>query len=332
MPLTYMYHKRADIYTTQGGDKMQGIFITFDPRNKRHAQNKAYGTNRDKIVYQNQVGGIGIRLPTNIRRCCTASVYKFNPYEPGIPFTPKSNEDFNLAIAYYFSSSPTLSQEEELIGKGYTLDSIGRFGQESQTAISNWNTRNVTSMASTFENQSTFNIDISRWDTSQVTNMYRMFRYATVFNQNIGGWNTGSVTNMDEMFFSATAFNQYIGSWDTIQVITMRFMFYKATDFNEDLSLWKTSSVTNMGEMFFRATIFNQDIGGWDTSSVTNMSSMFQGASDFDQNITIWTVESETALTNMFALATKMFVIYYDPTTWVDNNTPTIDFFNVTAD
>jgi len=57
-----MYRKRADIYTTQGGDKMQGLFITFDSRNKRHAQNKAYGTNRDKIVYQNQVGGIGIRL------------------------------------------------------------------------------------------------------------------------------------------------------------------------------------------------------------------------------------------------------------------------------
>jgi hypothetical protein len=57
MPLTYMYRKRADIYTTQVGDKMQGLFITFDSRNKRHAQNKAYGTNRDKIVYQNQVGG-----------------------------------------------------------------------------------------------------------------------------------------------------------------------------------------------------------------------------------------------------------------------------------
>ncbi len=29
MPLTYMYRKRADIYTTQGGDKMQGLFITL---------------------------------------------------------------------------------------------------------------------------------------------------------------------------------------------------------------------------------------------------------------------------------------------------------------
>ena len=70
MPLTYMYRKRADIYTTQGGDKMQGLFITFDSRNKRHAQNKAYGTNRDKIVYQNQVGGYRytiIKVPSSWR-------------------------------------------------------------------------------------------------------------------------------------------------------------------------------------------------------------------------------------------------------------------------
>jgi surface protein len=322
-----MYHKRADIYTTQGGDKMQGLFITFDSRNKRHAQNKAYGTNRDKIVYQNQVGGIGIRLPTNIHR--TASVYNFNPYEP---FTPANTEDFNLAIAYYFTTSSTSSQEEALTTAGYTLDSIGQFGQDTQTAISNWNTHNVTSMDSTFLNQTTFNIDIRLWDTSQVTNMYQMFQGATDFNQDIGSWNTSKVTTMEYLFHQSPAFNKDISSWDVGNVINMLGMFHGATIFNQDIGGWNTSSVTNMQSMFYGATAFNQDIRLWVVGNVKAMNGMFHGASDFDQNITIWTVESKTVLTNMFALATKMFVIYYDPTTWVDINTPTIDFFNVTAD
>ena len=97
-----MYRNRADIYQTQGGDKMQGLVINFDSRNKRHVQSKAYGTNRDKIVYQNQVGGIGIRLPNNVRRCCTASIYKSNPYVS--VYTPLTNDDFKNGLMYYFNN------------------------------------------------------------------------------------------------------------------------------------------------------------------------------------------------------------------------------------
>jgi len=49
-----MYSKRADIYTTQG--RNQGLIFNLNSR-KRHAQNKAYDTNRDKNVYQTQVWG-----------------------------------------------------------------------------------------------------------------------------------------------------------------------------------------------------------------------------------------------------------------------------------
>jgi len=90
-------------------------------------------------------------------------------------FTPANTEDFNNAIAYYFTTSTT-TQEEALTIAGYSLASIGQFTDPvTQNAISNWNTHNVTSMNSTFINQHTFNIDIRLWDTSQVTEMSRMF-------------------------------------------------------------------------------------------------------------------------------------------------------------
>jgi surface protein len=169
-------------------------------------------------------------------------------------FTPISNEDFNLAIEYYFT--PTSSQA--LSKKGYTIDSIGRYETPTQNAISSWNTSKVTSMASTFLNKSTFNIDISQWDTGLVTTMQQMFSGASAFNQNISKWDVDNVTNMFAMFNSATLFDQ-------------------------DISKWKTGNVTNMQQMFQGATLFNQDISGWDTSNVTDMSAMFQSASAFNK-------------------------------------------------
>ena len=50
-------------------------------------------------------------------------------------------------------------------------------------------TTRVTSMASLFQSQGSFNGDISHWDTAAVTAMSHKFNNATSFNQNIGSWN-----------------------------------------------------------------------------------------------------------------------------------------------
>jgi hypothetical protein len=51
-----------------------------------------------------------------------------------------------------------------------------------------WNTSNVTSMATMFQNASSFNQYIGDWNVSNVTTMNSMFNGATVFNQNLSGW------------------------------------------------------------------------------------------------------------------------------------------------
>lgn len=50
------------------------------------------------------------------------------------------------------------------------------------TGIELWDTSNVKSMRSMFENVYKFNADISKWDVSKVENMDSMFSGATRFN------------------------------------------------------------------------------------------------------------------------------------------------------
>jgi surface protein len=157
-----------------------------------------------------------------------------------------------------------------------------------------------------FRGAAAFNQDIGNWNTSQVTNMASMFRSDALprnaFNQDIGSWDTSKVTTFHRMFSYATVFNQDIGSWNTSQVKSLSGMFRDARAFNQDISSWDTSEVTVMLEVFYNAVKFNQDIGSWSTSKVTDMRKMFGGATDFYQDITGWSDASLT--TEMFAGAT----------------------------
>ena len=154
--------------------------------------------------------------------------------------------------------------------------------------IGNWNTANVTNMASMFSGATAFNQPIGNWNTANVTNMSLMFYRATAFNQDLSGWNVSKVTDMSYMFYGATSFNQPIGNWNTQSVTNMGYMFFRATAFNRPIGNWNTSNVTNMTQMFLGATAFNQDLSGWDVSKVTNMGYMFYGATAFNGNVNGW--------------------------------------------
>ena len=54
--------------------------------------------------------------------------------------------------------------------------------------ISNWNTSNVTSFDSMFQQARNFNGDISNWDVGKVKKMSYMFVEANNFNQDLSGW------------------------------------------------------------------------------------------------------------------------------------------------
>ena len=154
--------------------------------------------------------------------------------------------------------------------------------------IGNWNTANVTNMASMFSGATAFNQPIGNWNTANVTNMSLMFYRATAFNQDLSGWNVSKVTDMSYMFYGATSFNQPIGNWNTQSVTNMGYMFFRATAFNRPIGNWNTSNVTNMTQMFLGATAFNQDLSGWDVSKVTDMGYMFYGATAFNGNVNGW--------------------------------------------
>ena len=74
-----------------------------------------------------------------------------------------------------------------------------------------------------FQNATAFNNggsgDINNWNTGNVTTMATMFLNAPAFNQDISSWNVSAVTTFSGgsintgMFTNATAFNQNLGAW-----------------------------------------------------------------------------------------------------------------------
>ena len=189
--------------------------------------------------------------------------------------------------------------------------------------------RSGTSLLSCFNECSNFNSDISDWDTTNVTTMASMFNSATNFNNgDIGNnglnplnWVTTNVTTMASMFSGAVKFNQYIGNWITTSLTSTYRTFSNASVFNNGDNgnncskplNWNTSIVTNMSSMFFGAVKFNQYIGDWNTSKVVTMVYVFANASAFNNGDNgnncskplNWDTSIVTNMPYMFANAVK---------------------------
>ena len=99
-----------------------------------------------------------------------------------------------------------------------SMDKLFRDSERQDfSGIESWNTANVKSMKSLFENARFFNHPIGSWNTGSVTNMQSMFRNAVQFNQPLDGWDTSHVKNMKELFANARSFNQPVGYWNTVE-------------------------------------------------------------------------------------------------------------------
>lgn len=118
-----------------------------------------------------------------------------------------------------FSTNTVFNQD---IG-GWTLDNCTNlngfirnrstlFDNGGSTAISEWNTSNVTTMANMVQ-EANVNFDVTYWDTSSVTNMYRFARGNTVWT-GIGmeNWDFSSLVNGSEAFSAASSFNVDLGN------------------------------------------------------------------------------------------------------------------------
>ena len=122
------------------------------------------------------------------------------------------------------------------------------------------------------------------WNTSNLTSMESMFNNCTAFNQPIGNWDVGNVTSMRSMFQGCSAFNQDIGNWDVGNVTDMYFMFQTCTAFNQDIGNWDVGNVTNMQAMFGGTSAFNQDLTGWCVTNIATEPTSFAADSALDAN------------------------------------------------
>ena len=180
--------------------------------------------------------------------------------------------------------------------------------------VSNFDTRNVTSMGGMFRNFglgatyaiTTDIIGLENFDTRNVTDMSMMFQgQQTVTSLNIGNWDTSKVTNMNAIFGECYALESLdLSKWDTSKVTNMSSTFQSCRGLTQlNVSTWKTGAVTTMANMFQGCKLMTTfDIGNWDVRKVTRISNMFSGCSilndcSFMNN---WQLSACTSYNNAF--------------------------------
>ena len=213
--------------------------------------------------------------------------------------------------------------------------------EDTNKNLENWNTTNVTNMASMFHTAAKFNTNLNNWDVSNVTTFNSLFESVSVSIFNNGAvigatntltWDLSSAINIADMFYRAISFNADISEWilntnPAVNINASR-MFYDARVFNQDISKWNVSRVSSMRQLFDRAAVFNNGtnnkttngIGGWDVSNITGngYEYMFRSAAKFDRYIGDWTLGSgATSLQSMFSNA---FVFDKDLSKWNVSN------------
>lgn len=149
---------------------------------------------------------------------------------------------------------------------------------------------------------SSSDLDFSNWDTSNIISFQSLFQDAPNFNSaTITNWDVGNGRFFALMFAGATTFNQDISDWNigerVIEGMGMPRMFINAFSFNQPVGKWDMSKVANILEMFKSARDFDQNLGEWDISSVTN-------ATGFLQNAQLSTENYEATLTGGSTLST----------------------------
>jgi surface protein len=65
-----------------------------------------------------------------------------------------------------------------------------------------------------FSGASSFNQDLDNWNTSNITDMASMFYGASAFNGNIENWDVSYVSYMEYMFYNASSFDRNLGNWN----------------------------------------------------------------------------------------------------------------------
>jgi surface protein len=173
----------------------------------------------------------------------------------------------------------------------------------NDSAVSSWNTSNITIMASTFSGCSLFNQNINSWDVRKVTSFQSMFNLCSVFNQPLNNWILRTFVlvpmSTQSMFNGCSVFNQDISSWDMGRVQWATGMFSNCTNFNQPLNSWDTSKVFYMNGIFNNATSFNQPLNNWVVDKVYSFANFFNNADSFNQDLSSWNISNINVSTGL---------------------------------
>ena len=196
----------------------------------------------------------------------------------------------------------------------------------------NFNTSNVTSMSSMFNNcrvltsldLSNFNtskviymegmfswcialtnLDLLSFNTSKVTNMRYMFsKCKALTTLDLSGFNTSNVTDMDSMFSNCSALiNLDLSNFNNSKVTDMYSMFEGCSALTSlDLSSFNASNVKRMSAMFRDCSaLINLDLSNFNNSKVTDMYSMFSGCSALTNlDLSSFNTSNVTSMSSMF--------------------------------
>ncbi|MGK0612198.1 BspA family leucine-rich repeat surface protein, partial [Enterococcus faecalis] len=172
--------------------------------------------------------------------------------------------------------------------------------------LSNFDTRNVTSMNSMFSEASSLeSLNLSSFITDKVTDMIAMFSKTTSLKSlNLSNFDTRNVTSMNSMFSEASSLESLnLSSFITDKVTDMIAMFYNTSALRSlNLSNFSTSKVTNMYGMFSKTTSLKSlNLANFDTRNVTSMNSMFSEASSLESlNLSNFITDKVTDMGYMF--------------------------------
>ncbi|MGN8064989.1 MucBP domain-containing protein [Lactococcus lactis] len=113
------------------------------------------------------------------------------------------------------------------------------------------------------------------FDTSDVTTMLSMFEQCKAPYLDVSNWDTSNVVNMNGVFSSTQFTSLDVKNWNTANVTDMSFMFYKSKLTSLDAGSWNTTNLLNMHEIFEQSQLTSINLTSWDTSKVYDMDYMF---------------------------------------------------------
>ena len=183
---------------------------------------------------------------------------------------------------------------------------------EEFEGLSNFDTSQVTNMASMFSNDKNLrSLDLSSFNTSNVIDMNKLFKSCSALtNLDVSSFNTAKVKDMSTMFNLCTSLtNLNLNNFDTKNVENMNSMFYACRNLSSlSISNFNTAKVTDMTAMFGMCfKLSNLNVASFDTSNVKQAVGMFLYCMSLNQlDVSHFNTSNITSTNGMFAFCTNL--------------------------